>query len=180
MTATTAATAPKAKPAPKLIEDVAGQAKEQFESLIKAQQEQAKAQFEQTVAATKEQVEKASAQLLKGYEEFAAFSKENVDAFVQSGTIAAKGAEEIGKEVAAFAQSSFEKNVAAGKALMSAKSFNEAVDLQQTIAKQSLDAFVAEATKLQELSVKVTNDAFAPLTARLNALIATLSKPMAA
>lgn len=179
MTATTAPTV-KAKPAPKLIEDVAGQAKEQFEAIFKAQQEQAKAQFEQTFAATKEQVEKASAQLLKGYEDLAAFSKDNVDAFVQSSTIVAKGAEEIGKEVVAFAQSSFEKNVAAGKALMSAKSINEAVDLQNTFAKQSFDAFVAEATRIQELSVKVANEAFAPLTARLNAAVATLSKPMAA
>ncbi|HEY0837349.1 MAG TPA: phasin family protein [Azospirillum sp.] len=170
----------KAKPAPKLIEDVAGQAKEQFENIIKAQQEQAKVQFEQTFAATKEQVEKASAQLLKGYEELAAFSKENVDAIVQSSAIVAKGAEEIGKEVAAFAQSAFEKNVAAGKALMSVKSINEAVELQNSFAKQSFDSFVAEATRIQELSVKVANEAFAPLTARLNAAVSTLSKPLAA
>ena len=176
----TATTTLKTKPAPKLIEDFAGQAKEQFESIIKAQQEQAKAQFEQTFATTKEQVEKASAQLLKGYEDLAAFSKENVDALVQSSTIVAKGAEEIGKEVAAFAQSSFEKNVAAGKALMSVKSINEAVDLQNTLAKQNFDAFVSEATKIQELSVKVANEALAPLTARLNAAVATLSKPLAA
>lgn len=171
----------KAKPAPKLIiEDVAIQAKEQFEGIVKAGQEQAAKQFEQTVAATKEQVEKASAQMLKGYEDYAAFNKATVDALVKSSTIAVKGAEDINKELVAFAQASFDNSVAIGRALLSAKSFNEVVELQNSYAKQSFDSLVAEATKLQELSVKVTNEAFAPLNARVNAAVEKLAKPLAA
>jgi len=171
----------KAKPAAKLIiEDVASQAKDHFEGIVKAGQEQASKHFEQTVAATKEQVEKASAQLLKSYEEYTAFSKANVDALLKSGTIAAKGAEDINKELVAFAQASFDKSVAAGRALLSAKSINEVVELQNSYAKQSFDSLVAEATKLQELSVKVANEAFAPLNARVNAAVEKFAKPLAA
>jgi len=171
----------KTKPAAKLvIEDVAAQAKDHFEGIVKAGQEQAQKHFEQTVAATKEQVEKASAQLLKSYEEYSAFGKENVDALVKSGTIAVKGAEDINKELVAFAQASFDKSVATGRALLSAKSINEVVDLQNAYAKQSFDSMVSEATKLQELSVKVANEAFAPLTARMNALVEKFAKPLAA
>ena len=170
----------KAKPAPKLIiEDVAAQAKDHFEVIVKAGQEQASKTFEQTVAATKEQVEKASAQLLKGYEEYTAFSKANLDALVKSGTVAAKGAEDLNKELLAFARASFDKSVAAGRALLSAKSINEVVELQNSYAKQSFDSFVAEATKLQELSVKVANEAFAPLNARVNAAVEKFAKPAA-
>lgn len=173
-------TTTKAKPAVKTIEDVAAQAKENFEGIVKAQQEQAQKQFEQTMSAAKEQVEKASVQLLKGYEDMATFGKENVDALVQSGTIVAKGAEEAGKQMAAFTQSSVEKGVAAGKAAFAVKSLRELLDLQNAYVKQSVDAFVAESAKMQELSAKVANEAFAPINARLNATVAKLSKPLAA
>ena len=173
-------TATKAKIAPRTIEDVATEAKANFEGIVKAQQEQAQKQFEQTMTATKEQVEKASVRLLKGYEELAEFNKANVDALVTSGTIAAKGAEELSREWVAFAQASFETSVATGKALLTAKTINEVVNLQNAYAKQSFDALVAETTKLQELSVKVTNEAFAPINARVNAAVEKLSKPIAA
>ncbi len=169
----------KAKPAAKLIiEDVATQAKDHFEGIVKASQEQAQKHFDQSVAATKEQVEKASAQLLKSYEEYSAFNKATVDALVKSSSVVVKGAEDINKELVAFAQASFDKSVATGRALLSAKSINEVVDLQNAHAKQSLDALVAEVTKLQELSVKLTNEAFAPLNARVNAAVETFAKPI--
>lgn len=151
--------------AAKSMEDAVAQAKTQIESLVKAQQEQ---------------FEKASAQVLKSYDEMTALAKQNVDAVVQSGTIVAKGAEEAGKHVAAFTQSSFEKNVASSKALFAVKSLNELIELQSSFAKQALDAIVAESTKLQELSLKVTTEAIAPINARVNATVSALSKPLAA
>lgn len=170
----------KAKTAPKLIiEDVAAQAKGHLEGIVKASQEQASKSFEQTVAATKEQVDKASAQLLKGYEDYAAFSKANLDALVKSGSVFAKGAEDINKQLLAFARASFDQSVAAGRALLAAKSINEVVELQNSYAKQSLDSLVAETTKLQELSVKVANEAIAPLNARVNATVEKFAKPAA-
>lgn len=170
-----------AKPrAAKVIEDATVQAKANIESIVQASQEQAKKHFEQTMAATKDQVEKTSAQVLKGYDEVASFSKQNVEALVEAGSIVAKGVEEIGKEVVAYSQASFDKSVAAGTALLSAKSLREVVDLQNDYAKSSFDAFVAEANRLSELSVKVANEAFAPLSARMNVAVEKLSKPIAA
>lgn len=155
--------------AAKSMEDAVAQAKTQIEGLVKAQQEQ---------------FEKASAQVLKSYDEMTALAKENVDAVVQSGTIVAKGAEQAGKQVAAFTQSSFEKSVASSKALFAVKSLNELIELQSAYAKQTLDTIVAESTKLQELSLKITTDAIAPINARVNATVnatvSALSKPLAA
>ncbi|WP_448191220.1 phasin family protein [Azospirillum sp. sgz301742] len=174
-------TALKAKPtATLIIEDVAAQAKDHFEGIVKTGQEQARKHFDQTVAATKQQVEKASAQLLKSYEEYSAFNKATVDALVKSGTVVVKGTEDINKALVAFAQASFDTSVATGRALLSAKSIDEVVDLQNAYAKQSFDALVAETAKLQALSVKVTNEAFAPLNARVNAAVETFAKPLAA
>lgn len=170
----------KTKPeALKAIEDVAVATKEQLESIVKASQEQARKNFEQTVSAAKEQVEKASAQVLKGYEDLAAFNKDTVDAVVLSSTIAARGSEELSREVAAFARTNFDASVAAGKALLGAKTFQEVVELQSSYAKSSFESFIAEARKIQELSAKITNDAFAPLNARVNAAAEQFSKPLA-
>ncbi|PWC53070.1 TIGR01841 family phasin [Azospirillum sp. TSO22-1] len=151
--------------AQKVFEDVVGQTKQSLEGYAKAQQEQ---------------IQKASAQLLKSYEELNTLAKGNVEAVVQSGTIVAKGAEEAGKQVAAFTQSSLEQSLAIGKSALAVKSIRELVDLQNAYLKSSLDALVAESTKLQQLSIKVTNEALAPLNARVNVAVEKLGKPLAA
>ncbi|KAA0580722.1 phasin family protein [Azospirillum sp. Sh1] len=150
----------------KSVEDAIATAKQNLEGLVKAQQEQ---------------MEKASAQVMKGYEELTALTKGNVDAFVQSGTVVAKGAEEAGKQVAAFTQSSLEKGVSNAKSMLAVKTIQELVELQKAYTKASLDALMSESTKLQELTVKVANEALAPLSARVNATVEVLSKkPIAA
>ena len=139
-----------------------------------------KQNLEGLVTAQQEQMEKASAQVMKGYEELTALTKGNVDAFVQSGTVVAKGAEEAGKQVAAFTQSSLEKGVSNAKSMLAVKTIQELVELQKAYTKASLDAFVSESTKLQELTVKVANEALAPLSARVNATVEVLSKKQVA
>ncbi|MCA1998118.1 MAG: phasin family protein [Armatimonadetes bacterium] len=149
----------------KIMEDAVAQAKENMDGFIKASQEQAG---------------KASAQMMKGYDELTTIAKQNVEAFIQSGTIVAKGAEEAGKQVAAFTQSSLEKGMATGKAMMGVKTFRDLVDLQNEYTKSSFDALVAETTRMQELSLKIANEAFAPINARVNATIEKIAKPIAA
>lgn len=149
----------------KSVEDAIATAKQNLEGLAKAQQEQ---------------IEKASAKVLKSYDELTVLTKENVDALVKSGTVVAKGAEEAGKQVAAFTQSSLEKSVSNAKALLAVKTIQELVELQKAFTKASLDAFVSESTKLQELTVKVANEALAPLNARVNATVEVLSKKQVA
>ncbi len=165
---------------PKSLEIVTTQAKEQYEGLVKAGQEQTVKQFEQTTSAAKEQFEKATAQLLKSYEDIQAAGKANVEALVESSSIAAKGAEDLSREVVAYSQSVLDKSITTGKALLTAKSLQEVVELQNSYFKSSFDSLVAEATRIQELSVKVTNEALAPLSTRVNATVETFSKPLAA
>ena len=165
-----------AQPTTKPLDDAAGQAKETYVGFVKAGQDQAAKNFEQTVSAAKEQVEKASAQFLKGYEEIQNFSKGNVDALIASGTIVAKGAEDLGKEVAAYTQASFDKSVATSKAILTARSLKEVLELQNDYAKSSFDSFIEGTTRFQQLSIKLTSEAFAPLNARMNATVEKLSR----
>ena len=49
------------------------------------------------------------------------------------------------------------------------------VDLQSSFAKKSFDSAVAESTKVSEISVKVANEAFQPISAQINATIGKLT-----
>ena len=132
--------------------------------------------YEQVVETTKAQVEKANEAVVKGYDEFAAIQKEGVDALIKAGAIWAKGAEDFGKAYLALAQETAESNSEAAKALLSAKSFNEAVELQAEIARKSFDKSLNEGTKLSELSLKVANEAFQPIQQQLTAAVAKAGK----
>ena len=136
--------------------------------------------YDRVLGATKEQVEKASVQAFKTYEEISKLSKENLEAYVAASSVVAKGFETMGKAWLAFTQDAMESSAEAAKALIGAKTLREAADLQADWAKSAFDKFVAEGTKMSELSVKVANQAFEPINARVNVAVEKLVKPIAA
>jgi phasin family protein len=137
-----------------------------FEATVAAVKEQvsgAVATFEKTQADIKTNVEKA----VKTAEEFVAFGQGNLEAVVKSGQIWAAGVQDISKALAATAQAQLDETVATFKALATVKSLKEAVDLQSSLARSSLEKAVAEAGKLTDASLKLTEQTIAPLTARV-------------
>ena len=132
--------------------------------------------YEQVVETTKVQVEKANEAVVKGYDEFAALQKNGVDALIKAGEIWAKGAEEFGKAYMALAQETAEANSEAAKAILSAKSLKEVVDLQGEIARKSFDKSLSEGTKLSELSLKVANEALQPIQQQFTAAVEKVGK----
>ena len=136
--------------------------------------------YDKLFGASKEQFEKMNTNAFKVYEEISKFSKDNIEACVAASTIAAKGAENIGKAVMAFTQESMEAGAQVAKAVLGAKTLREAVDLNADFAKQSFDKFVAESTKLSEMTVKVSNEALEPISARVNVAVEKMFKPVAA
>jgi phasin family protein len=162
------------------VEAVAAKQKETIEAAVKAGTEAMGKGYEQAYSMTKEQFEKANELAFKSYDEFADFGKETFEAVVESSNIFAKGAEVIGKEVAAFAQASVETNMATAKKLFTAKNVQELLDLQGKWAKQSFDNLLSETTKLQDMSMKVATESSAPISARVNAAVEKISKPLAA
>jgi phasin family protein len=119
----------------------------------------------------------AQAQTTKTLEDITKFSKENVDALVTASTLYAKGFENVGKAWYALTQETVEASAAVAKALLGAKTLKEAVDLQTDFAKTTFDKYVAESTKLSELTIKVANEALEPINARVNVAVEKLLKP---
>jgi phasin family protein len=104
-------------------------------------------------------------------EEFISFSQGNVEALVKSSQIWATGLQDMSKQAAISAQASFEDAMQAMKALTGVKSLREAMDLQTTLVRSSMEKAVAQTGQLTDASVKLAEQAMAPLAARVSVAI---------
>ncbi len=116
----------------------------------------------------------------KGFDELTAFSKANIDAMVKANQIMAKGLEELSKEFVSLTKSSMETAAATTKAVFAAKTLKDVVELNKGYTKSSMEKFVADSTKLSEMSAKVASESFAPVTARMTVALEKVLKPAAA
>ena len=126
---------------------------------------------EKMAAEAQKTMEESVEKMTKGFETAAAFGKENVEAVVESSKIAAKVAESMGAEIAAYSKKSYEDSLAIAKELTSCKSVTEFVEKQTSFGKVSMEGFVAEANKLNDMYAAAAKEIFAPLTARFNAAV---------
>lgn len=145
--------------------------------------DQVKAGMEQAQAAFKTQMEEATkhvAAAQKQFEAVLAVGRGNVEAMLKSTTVLAEGMQEIAKTLLAAQQTAFDETMANAKALASAKSLREAMELQMTFAKAAMEKMIAEAGKLSEHGAKLAEKAMAPMAERVNATVTTLTRPLAA
>lgn len=127
--------------------------------------EQVEALAAGTQKAVTEQVEK----LTKGFEGVTAFGQGNVEALVKTSEVAVKAVEGLNSEFSAFSKKSFDESVAAAKDLASAKTVSELMEKQTAFAQASVEHFVAQSTKMNELFAAVMKDVTAPWNARVAA-----------
>ena len=88
----------------------------------------------------------------------------------------AAGVQDLTKHLVSIATVSYEDAVATAEALGAAKSVKEAIDLQGAHAQASISKVVSEAKKVADASVKLTEQAMAPLTARVAVAVETFAK----
>lgn len=117
---------------------------------------------------------------VKNYDQFLGFGKDTVEAYMKAANAAGKGAETLHNEIYAFSKQSIEDSIAAGKALLGSKSAHEAFELQTDFAKTAFDAYVSELTKISELMVSTTKEAFEPLQGRVAAWVEVVQNSRAA
>lgn len=132
----------------------------------------ATAGFEATQAKMKEGVEKA----MKNAEELVAFSQGNLEAVMKSSQIWATGVQDLSKHIAAAAQASLDQSMSAFKALTAVKSLKDAFELQSSFARSALEKTIAESGKVTEASFKLTEQALAPITARVSVAVEKFAK----
>lgn len=165
-----------ARPNFKQAEEAFEAGKETVGKTVKASTET----YEQAFNMTKEQVEKASKSLFKGFDDLAEMTQKNVEALVKAGNTWAKGAESIGKAYFNFAQVSAEAGAEVAQAMFAAKTLKDVVDVQTGYTKASLETIVAEGKKINDITLKVANEAFQPIQNQVNANIQKVLKQTAA
>jgi len=139
---------------------------------LKAGMAEAAAGLSQTQAKVKENMDK----VMKTAEELFAFGQGNVEALVKSGQIWATGMQDIGKQVAATAQASFDDTMSTLKAFSSVKSVKDAFELQASLARATFEKTLAESGRLTDASFRLTEQTLAPLTARVSLAVEKFAK----
>lgn len=95
------------------------------------------------------------------------FNKANLEAVIEAGKIAAKGAQDMGKTNVEFVKKNFEEMQAAVKDIAAVKSPTDFVKLQSEYARKSFDVAVAQTSKNTEAMVKLFSDMFQPISNRI-------------
>ncbi len=104
---------------------------------------------------------------VKSAEEFVAFSQGNFEAMMKAGQIWAAGVQDMHKAASATAQAQVEAAMGSFTALSGVKSLKEAMDMQTSMARNSMETAMAESGKLTDASMKLAGQALAPITARV-------------
>jgi phasin family protein len=168
------ATAPKdSKRSIALVADVQGA---QAKKLIENGAAEARVAMEKNM----EQVTKQAETFFKAAEEAAEFGRGNLEAVTKSAQLMAVGFQDLGKQVFAVTQALTDHAMESAKALAAVKSLKEAADIQAAFAKASMERSMSEATKLQEATLRMAEQAYAPLTARMTLAAEKFGNPLAA
>jgi phasin family protein len=107
-------------------------------------------------------------------DEVNAASKRNLEAVVESVTAATRGAEALGAQALAYSKKSWEDGVAAAQSLGTAKSVQEAVEIQTNWAKSALETYLAEVNRWSDTVSASVKDSMKPLNERVTATVERL------
>lgn len=145
---------------------------EQLESLARTGAQTVQKTLEQGVEATKKQLD----DVFRSCDDLASFGRENVSAALAASSATAKAVETVNGELFAFSKKAYEGQIAALRALSSAKTPKEFFDIQSNLLKGQYEDFVAEANKLGNVVAAATTEAFAPMNARMVSAFDNLSR----
>jgi phasin family protein len=123
-------------------------------------------QFKTVFGDVNERAKAAVERSAKIVEEFADLTRGNVEAFVASSKVAAKGVETLSQEAAEYSRKSFEDASTALKSIVEVKSATDLFKLQGDFARAAFDSAVAESARLSEAMLKIAGDVAEPITSR--------------
>jgi phasin family protein len=104
---------------------------------------------------------------IEAFDGFAVQSKLNLEAMADSVTAAAEGAQTLSAHAAAYTKKLLEEQVAAAKQLASAKSVQEAFDIQSGYAKSATESYLAELTRWSDCLAASLQRSFKPINDRV-------------
>jgi len=97
------------------------------------------------------------------FEDFQKFSKQHIETVTAVTSTVTKGLQELAVESTDYSKKAFADSSAAVEKLMGAKSVETAIQIQTEFAKSAYEGFVAQASKINQLCVKLATEAFKPV-----------------
>jgi len=133
---------------------------------------QATASMEQAQTAMRQGVEKA----IKSAADMFSFAQGNFEAFAKASQILTTGLQDMTQTITASSKASVEDTMHTLKAMGSVKSIKEAMDLQTSLLRSTIEKAVAQTSKMTDSSMKLSEQAFAPISARLTLAAETFGR----
>ncbi|TCH98523.1 phasin family protein [Roseococcus sp. SYP-B2431] len=138
------------------------------------------AQARVAVEKTMETANKTAGDLMKASEEAVEFGRGNFEAVSKATQVYVTGMQDLSRQTVTMFQAYSEQAIEAAKTLTSLKSLKEAADFQASFAKTAFERAMADATRLQEASLKLAEAAVEPISARMTVAMEKMTKPLAA
>ena len=110
----------------------------------------------------------------QGAERTVDMSKDNMEAWMQSMNATAKGLEKLSGENLEFAKHTMDESIKASKTMQ------EFITLQTDFTRSMFDQFVNQATKINDMTMSMAKDSYAPINDRVTAFAELIQKARAA
>jgi hypothetical protein len=101
--------------------------------------------------------------MIKNFEDFQKLGQQNVDTTMKLFGEWSKGWQAIAAEMTDYTKRSFEEGTATVEKLLSAKSFEQAVEIQTGYAKRAYDDYMHQVSKLGGLYADLAKEAYKPV-----------------
>ena len=100
---------------------------------------------------------------IKGFEDFQKLGQSNMDATMKVFGEMTKGWQAIAAEFSDYTKRSFEDGTSTLEKLMSAKSLEQAVDIQTKYVKRSYDEYMHQLAKVGSMYAELAKEAYRPM-----------------
>lgn len=101
--------------------------------------------------------------MIKNFEDFQKIGQQNVDTAMKMMGEWSKGWQTIAAEMTDYTKRSFEESTATVEKLMTAKSIEQAVEIQTGYAKRAYDDYMHQVSKIGGLYAELAKEAYKPV-----------------
>jgi phasin family protein len=113
---------------------------------------------------------------MKTVQDFVSFSQANLTAWVDASRIFANGFQDLSKQMLAVSQAQFADGVAHLKSLSGVTSVEKVIALQTQAVRATVEARLADTSRIAEAAIKLAEEVAAPLTTRADAAMQVFAR----
>lgn len=106
--------------------------------------------------------------MMKGFEDFQRLSQTSLDATMRSWGEWNRGWQAIAAELTDYTKRSFEEGTQTWEKLASARSLEQAMEIQTDYAKRSYEDYMAQLSKLSSMYAEIAREAYKPVERAFN------------